>query len=406
MEISRIILIFTAMLLLASAAYPVSARFRIPFSALLLLIGYLSGVVIGLFGIDSGLRWHHFKDIVFNVFLPVLIFESALNINIRLLVRNLTPILLLAIPALLLTTLITASILYFSIDHSAFPWVAALICGVLLSATDPVAVLDMFKQFNINPRLTVVMEGESLFNDAIAIVLFSLLLAIALEPGQQLSWHTPILQFLYVMFGGAVVGIIAGLLVILANRWVTDPMVFTGITLGFAYLTFLGAKEWLHVSGIVAVLGYGLCLGWETRKHPEENRFPLLLSIWQFFAFMANAFVFLLVGFTFTLSMFTDMWLAMLFGILAVLLARAIGIYTSLPFIGRIPGVEPLNRQQHFIIYWGGLRGAVAIALALSLPLELDSWYTIQSITYGVVFFSVFVQAPLLHPVLQKLKSL
>jgi CPA1 family monovalent cation:H+ antiporter len=408
MEIGHILFMFIVMLLLAAVTYPLAEKLRIPFSALLLLSGILGAQVISFLEFDTGLRWYHFEDIIFKLFLPVLIFESALNIKSRELLRNLIIILLLAIPVMLLSTLIIAATLYFSIDHPGFPWIAALICGALLSATDPVAVLDMFKRFTISERLTVIMEGESLFNDAIAIVLFALLLSIALEPAQniqQLEWFSPLLSFLYVFFGGIFFGMVLGLLSILAYRWLPNRTLFTGVSLAFAYLSFILAEDWLHVSGVMAVLSYGLCLGWETQKE-KQNANQSLYSIWEFFAFIANAFVFILVGFTITFNMFVDMWLAMLLGILAVLLARAIGVYTSLPWLGKLGLVKSLSQAQHFVVYWGGLRGAVAIALALSLPLQFDSWYTIQSITYGVVLFSVFIQAPILYPILKKTRDL
>ncbi len=152
----------------------------------------------------------------------------------------------------------------------------------------------------------------------------------------------------------------------------------------------------------MAVLTYGICLGRETGNQ-EALAHHALLTIWHFFAFIANAFVFMLVGLTITTRMFSDMWLAMLLGILAVLLARAIGIYGTLPWLGRLSVIPSISQKEYFVVYWGGLRGAVAVALVLSLPLELDAWYTIQSITYGVVVFSIFIQAPALHLILNRL---
>lgn len=138
-----------------------AGELRIPFSALLLLIGILAGEAINILEFDTALRWYHFKDIIFNIFLPILIFESALNINSRALWQNLATVQLLAVPIMLLSTLIIETALYFKINHPGFPWIAALICSVLLSAIDPVAVLDIFKHFRISERLVILMEGRA-----------------------------------------------------------------------------------------------------------------------------------------------------------------------------------------------------------------------------------------------------
>ena len=401
MDISQTIFLFFTMLLVAAAAHPLAEKLRIPFSALLLLIGVLAAEVIGILDFDTGLRWYHFKDIIFNIFLPILIFESALNINSRVLRQNIVTIMMLAVPIMLLSTLIVAAVLYYGINHPGFPWIAALICGVLLSATDPVAVLAIFKRFSIGERLVVLMEGESLFNDAIAIVLFGLLVSIAVQPELDVAWHSPVISFLFVLFGGIIIGLLIGFLSMLLYRWLRNSLAFTAASLALAYLAFITAEHWLHVSGVMAVLAYGLCLGRETADQDNDSRLGLL-TVWRFFAFLANAFVFMLVGLTITPQMFSNMWLAMLLGILAVLVARAIGIYATLPWLGKLSVIPSLTPKEHFVVYWGGLRGAVAVALVLSLPLELDAWYTIQSITYGVVVFSIFIQAPSLNLVLRR----
>ncbi len=172
-----------------------------------------------------------------------MIFESALNINSRALLRNLGPILLLAVPIMLISTLIIATVLYFGINHPGFRWLAALICGALLSATDPVTVIDIFKHFKIGERLITFLEGESLFNDAIVIVLFGLLLSMAIEPTQQLAWHSPVLSFFYALLGGIITGLITGFISIPTYRWLrNNQLVFTGASLALVYLTFVAAE--------------------------------------------------------------------------------------------------------------------------------------------------------------------
>ena len=159
-----------------------------------------------------------------------------------------------------------------------------------------------------------------------------------------------------------------------------------------AYSAFLSAEHFLHVSGVMAVLVTGLFISWERCKRVEESVFEE--KLWEFNAYIANILIFLLVGITITIEMFTSHWFAMLLGIVAVLVARVVGIFVVLPFITKIFHIEPISRGYQAIIFWGGLRGAIVISLALSIPLELEYWYTVQSIAYGVVLFTLFVQAP------------
>lgn len=405
LDIAHILMFFTGMLLVALLVQPLAERLHVPFFAVLVIVGFLASELLVAAGIDTGLRWHHFHDLVFYVFLPILIFESSVHIDSKLLLRNLIPILILAIPLMLLSTLISAVILYFGIAHpSGFPWIAALLTGALLAATDPVTVIELFKMLGAPKRLIVLVEGESLFNDATAIVLFSILLTIAMTDQASINWLEGISDFARVFFGGIATGVLTGLLTHLMIRILRAPVPEAASTLVGAYAGFLLAEQWLHVSGIMAVLVTGLWTGWAKRhdKTPDDPRF--LYQLWAFNAYIANAMIFLLVGVTVTADMFTRQWLAMLLGIVAVLMARAIGIFVCVPWVSALPGVEAIDRPQQTLLFWGGVRGAVALALALSLPLSLDYWWTIQSITYGVVLFTLFVQAPSMQALMRRLK--
>lgn len=405
MDIHHFIAIFVGMLLLGVLAQPLARLLRMPFSALLVIVGYVSALAITGLGIDTGLRWHHIEPIMLNVFLPVLIFETALKIDIDRLVKNLPVVLLLAIPGMLLSVAVIAAVLFYAIGRpEGFPWIAALLCGAILSATDPVAVMDIFKRFEVSQRMSLIMEGESLFNDALAIVLFSMLLAIATASQASPGWYGPIIQFLYVFAGGLGVGAIAGIAARAAFHYLSEANLRVALTLALAYLAFIAAERWLHMSGVVAVLACGLLIGPRARLDGQGEG-ATLFSIWSFLAFAANALVFLLLGVTVTLQMFSDMWLAMLFGIVAVLLARAAGVFGLLSGVNLLSARQRTGLGEQTLIYWGGLRGAIAAALALSLPVELDYWYSVQSITYGVVVFSLFVQAPSIALVLRAMNK-
>ncbi len=390
---------YVALLLIAVISEPLVERLKIPFSAFLVVLGFGAGELFTTFGGDTGLHWQLFHDLIFFVFLPVLIFEAAFNIDIRQLFKNLPLILLLALPLMLLSTAITAALLYYGIAHpSGFPWIAALIAGALLSATDPVAVLALFKRVGAPERLRTIIDGESLFNDATAIVLYTLLLALATGEQQGASLGDATLRFLTIFVGGALAGGLAGLLAVLLHRIVEGEAARGVLSLLAAYGAFLIA-EGLHVSGVMAALSVGLVLGHAHRRSPEMAS---LHAIWEYKAWIANTLLFLISGISFQVAMFTDQWLAILIGIAAVLVARAVSVFAFVPLLGALPGVEPLPANWRPVVWLGGVRGAVTLALALSLPLTLDYWWTIQSVAYGVVLWTLLVHAGAMPWVLRR----
>ncbi|UCC55054.1 MAG: sodium:proton antiporter [Gammaproteobacteria bacterium] len=396
METPHAVFLLTGLLVLAIVLQPLARRLHIPPSALLVIAGFLASELMVGAGIDTGVRAGNFHDLVFFVFLPILIFESAYNIDVRLLLRNLLPVLFLAIPLMLLSALITAVLVYAGIAHpGGFPWIAALLTGALLSATDPVAVVALFREMGVPDRLGLLLEGESLFNDATAIVLFGVFLAMATGSGGPMTWTEASVHFSRVFFGGMLAGGMTGLVMAAVMKLLKDPVTRGVATVITAYLAFAIAESVLHVSGVMAVLVAGLVLG---RGRENES---FVQKLWEFNAWIANALVFLLVGVTITLDMFTERWLAMLIGIAGVISARAIGIFTCIPLLSRALPVEAIPRSYQVIMFWGGLRGAVTLALALSLPTSLDYWWTIQSIAFGVVLFTLFIQATTTGPLIR-----
>jgi CPA1 family monovalent cation:H+ antiporter len=401
MVIPHIVLFFLVLVGLAVLVEPLAARLGLPASAALVLVGFTASEAVVALGVDTGLRWWHFHDLIFYVFLPVLIFEAAFHLDLRLLSRNLIAVLILAIPAMLLSTGLIAVIVYYGIGHpSGFPWIAALITGALLSATDPAAVLDLLKRLGAPQRLRMLVDGESLFNDATAIVLFSLLLGLAAADRAQLSWTATLVEFLRVFLGGALVGGAIGALGWPLVTRLQGALRAALITIIAAYGSFLLAEDALHVSGVMAVLAAGLVLGAGYRR---RQRAEFVGELWRFKGHLANAMLFLLSGMTITVIMFTDRWLAMLIGIAAVAIARALAVFSLCPLISRLPGQATIPWSYQAVLYWGGVRGAVTLALALSLPAELEYGFTIQSIAYGVVVFNLFIQAPTMAPLMRRL---
>lgn len=386
-------LTFIGMLLLAVIAEPIARALHIPFSALLVLFGFAGSELLTANGIDTGLRWQQFNFLILHVFVPILVFESAFNLRARMLLKNLAPVLLLAIPLMLVAASISAAGVFFGLNHPAgFPWITALLCGVILSATDPVAVVALFKQLGPPEDLSALLQGESLFNDATAFVLFTLLVAAATS-GAQVQLSTAALTFVTTFFGGVAAGSVCGICGASLHKFFNTPTLRALIIAISGGLAFFLAERLLHVSGIVAVLLAGLILGEHHRHQAATDAFAG--ELWELGAYCCNALLFLLAGVTVTWHMFQSHWLAMLIGIAAAIGARAIVIYGLLPVGSRLLPGEAMLSSYKPVFMWGGLPGAVSLALALSLPTTLTGWYSVQSIVYGVVLFSLFVQAPL-----------
>jgi len=406
MAISVGLMMLAVMLLLALLLKPIAEKYHIPFVGLLVITGFMGSETLVYFGIDTGIRYDSFHDLIFFVFLPLLVFESAFKINAKQLLSNLIVILFFSIPIMLLSTVIAAAMVYYGIAHpTGFPWIAALLTGALLSSTDATVVLSILRKVGISKRLCLIIEGESLFNDATAIMTFSIFLYIAQHPMEDISILDASLRFLVVFLGGVVVGLFIGFAFLFLSRLLQDFVQQAIVTLIAAYISYLTAQQWLHVSGVMSVLVTGVVLGRVIHHDFQDHeKSSFVDDFWTFNVYVVEALMFLLMGVTITLDMFTDNWLAMLIGIVAVLIARAVGIFAGAPVISLLPRVAPISFIQQQLMFMGGLRGAVTLALALSLPIELSYWWTVQSIAFGVVLFTLFVQAPTLEIMCRKYK--
>ncbi|MDC9724465.1 MAG: sodium:proton antiporter [Gammaproteobacteria bacterium] len=404
MAISTGLILLAMMLLLALLLKPVAEKFHIPFAGLLVVTGFVGSEILVSLDIDTGIRYDSFHDLILFVFLPLLIFEAAFKINAQQLFKNLMAILFFAIPVMLFSTAIAAVMIYYGIGHpTGFPWIAALLTGSLLAATDPAAVLEIMRKAGVPDRLCILIEGEALFNDATAIVTFSIFLYIAQHPMEDISFMDASLRFLVVFFGGCIVGLFIGFGFLFLSRLLQDFVQQAIVTLIAAYISYLVAQQWLNVSGVMSVLVAGMILGRVIHHDFQDHeKSSFVDDFWTFNVYVAESLMFLLMGVTITLGMFSDNWLAMLIGIVAILIARAIGIFGGAKTLSFIPSFKPIRLGEQRLMFVGGLRGAVTLALALSLPFELDYWWTVQSIAFGVVLFTLFVQAPIMVPLLNK----
>jgi CPA1 family monovalent cation:H+ antiporter len=343
-------------------------------------------------------------DLVFEFILPPLLFEAALNIHWRELKGDLAVILILAI----FGTVIAAAVITGGLVAGlGWPVKSAAMFGILIAATDPVAVIAMFKDNKIHGRLRLLTESEALFNDGVAAVLFTLALAWASPTASAISPTYAVETFLFNVGGGIFLGALcAGTALAIAGH-TADHLVESTLTAVTAYGSFLLAQHF-QCSAVLATITAGLLMGNFgvladedfSRLTPHGREFAL--QLWEFIAFIANSLVFLLIGIAVAKIPFSQLgWWAMAGIILVVLLGRAAGVY-PLCWLFRKSGHAVSMPEQH-VLWWGGLKGALALALALNLPDALAFRNEILVATFGVVSFSVIAQGLTMPILLKKL---
>jgi CPA1 family monovalent cation:H+ antiporter len=363
-------------LLIASVIAVITRRLRIPYTVGLVLIGLALSLL-------SPTKINISPQIILALLVPPLVFEAAFHLRWEDLRRDFWLILLLAIPGVILTTLMVGGVVAWGTGLSIQ---AAMVFGALISATDPVAVVALFRRLGVPRRLQVLLEGESLFNDGTAIVMFNLMLSVAMAG--KFSPFISIRDFVAVAGGGVLVGITLGLLISKTIERIDDPLVETTLTTVLAFGSYLVA-EYFHVSGVLAVVAAGIVNGNAGSDGMSATTRVVVFNFWEYGAFIANSFIFLLIGLTIDINVMIENWVAILWAILAALVARAVSIYGFSIFGREIPA-----KWKH-VLFWGGLRGAIALALALSLP-ETGPLAPVreglQAMAFGVVVFTLLVQ--------------
>jgi CPA1 family monovalent cation:H+ antiporter len=387
LELQSGVAVFVAFLMVASAVAVLAERLPIPYETVLALVGLAVGAILGEQNI------HVTGDLLLFVFLPGLLFEAGFNLHWGNLREHLVGVALLATVGAFITTAVVA-LLGVAALGLALP--VAFLFGAMVSPTDPVAVIAIFRQLGVPDRLTTLVEGESLLNDGTGLVLFSL--ALAIYSGAVPSVPQAILDMLYLSLGGLAVGIATGF----ALSWLTARINFVRVELTFtaigAYGSYLVA-EWLHASGILAVVAAALVLGNFGRPRGMAPATEAAVTVfWDYVAFVLNSAIFLLIGMDIPWQNIGSSWLAILVAAIIVLVARAVAVY-GVMWPARLAGRGIPWRWKHLMV-WSGLRGAVAIALTLSLIGNTDPQITlIQTLTYGVALLSIVVQGGTIGPI-------
>ena len=377
------------LLLIASLVAIAVQRLRIPYTVALVVVGLL-------ITFQSPVQISLTPELILALFVPPLVFEAAFHLNINELRRNFLRIFLLAVPGVIVTTLVVGWII--SIGTS-LPLSMALVFGALIAATDPVAVMALFRTLGVPKRLALLVEGESLANDGTAIVLFNLMLVFALTGKFDLVNSAA--NFIRVSVGGTAVGLLLGWAVSRLIARVDDYLIETTLTTVLAFGSYLVAEQ-LHFSGVLAVLAAGLVNGNIGPQGMSPTTRIVLFNFWEYVAFLANSLVFLLIGLQVNIPALASSWQPVAWAVLAVLIARAIIVYGISWLANRFAEPVPL-RWQH-VLNWGGLRGAISLALVLSLPASLGGERELLKVmAFGVVLFALLVQSTTMRFLIRRL---
>ena len=380
------------LLLIAAVVAMLARRLRVPYSIGLVF----AGIVLALLPFSPNIALT--KQLVFTAFLPPLIFEAAIQLRWRDLRKDLLIILTFATVGVLLSAAATAIGMHY-LAH--WTWISALVFGVLIAATDPVSVIATFKDAGVHGRIRLLVEAESLFNDGTAAVGFTIALVFA--SGQSIG-VLGVTRTLFIIIAGSLVcgAVVAGLVLLLAGA-TDDHLVEITFTTVAAFGSFLLAEHF-HLSGVLAALTAGLIIGnvghltiaAETRAAVEE--------FWEYVAFVANSLIFLLIGMRLANQNYAFALLPVLIAILIVTVGRAVSIYPLSLLFGR--SQLRIKSQHQHVLFWGGLRGALALVLALGLPPEMPDREAIITVAFAVVAFSIFVQGLTIKPLMRRLGEL
>ncbi len=417
-DAAGVLLVIAGLLIVVACGQPLAARLRLPPSVLLAAVGVAIGgspIVLGLLGFTdpSSFSLNLFANLPITsvtfiyVFLPLLVFEAGFATDVRRTLDDAAPILLLAV----LATVIATAVIGFSLwPLAGLPLVVCLLLGAVVATTDPAAVIAIFRDVGAPARLTRLVEGEALLNDAAAIALFVVLLGMILS-GRQADIAGGLTEFVVSFVGGGIFGICIGrVLVLIMSQVGDDRLAEASLTLAFAYLAFIAAERLLHVSGVVSVLGCGLMVSAFGRARIAPSNWAFLSELWEQIAFWARSLIFLFAAILVP-RLLVDVTphdgVLLVVLIAAAFAARILSLFGLLPLVEWFGLSQPIDRAYKLAIIWGGLRGALTLVLALAVTenaaLDPGIRRFVAILATGFVLFTLFVNATTLRWVIRVL---
>ena len=391
--------VFIVLFCIASAVAIAVSRTRVPYTVALVAVG------LGVGSLHVFEPPHLTKDLLFSLFLPGLIFEAAYNMHATELRRVWRTVTVLAGPGIILSIIVAGFACAWALHRTGlatdFTWRDGLVFAALVSATDPVAVVSLFRKLGLDPRLTTLVEAESLFNDGTSIVAFTLILGFV--SGDASSVGGLVARFVLVVCGGAVIGAAVGYAIVRVTRHIDDPMIEITLTTIAAYGSFALAES-VGASGVIATVVAGLMLGTLGRESvfgPQTR--AAADSFWQYVAFALNSIVFLLIGFEVRPGGLLGVGRIIGIAFVVVILTRVLVVYGTGIVLRRTS--ERVSSGWAALITWGGLRGALAMVLALALPVDIPQRGLLIDMTFGVVIASLLIQGLTIPLVAERAKA-
>lgn len=419
LDIVAFLAVLATLLVVVAVSQPVAVRLKFAPVVLLAVIGVAIGAASAvLLHTPVGERFGNvaslFADLPVGaetfiyVFLPLLVFEGAITVDVRRMLEDAAPILMLAVVATVVCTAVVGFALW---PIAGLPLVVCLLLGSVVATTDPAAVIAVFRDVGAPARLTRLVEGEALLNDAAAIVMFTVLLGVIVS-GQKPNLVVGEEQFLVSFFGGAVLGFLAGRALLQLIPWTRDDRLAEAtLTVALPYLVFIAAEQVVHVSGVVAVLCAGLTVSASGRSRITPYNWSFITDLWAQIAFWAHSLVFVLASILvpkLLLDMqFHDVVLLAAL-IIAVFAARLIVLFLLVPLLSLVNLTEPISTAYNLAIAWGGLRGALTLVLALAVTenpaLKPEVQRFVAVLATGLVLFTLLVNGTTLRFVIRLLR--
>jgi CPA1 family monovalent cation:H+ antiporter len=384
---------FVVLVTAAAVVALLAHRFAVSYTVALVVFGIAAAIFAP--NIEVGIS----EELILAVLIPGLVFEASYKLDVIELRRSFGGVSLLAVPGVVLTAVIVAAVLLVA---TGLPFELGFVVGAMVAATDPASVIAAFKRLAVPRRLATLVEGESLFNDGTALVVFAIALAAV---AGTVSAAGAVITFALTIVLSIVIGGVIGFVASRIVATIDDHLIELTVTLAAAYGAYLVA-DLLHESGIIATVVAGMVLGTYGRRiGMSENTQEAIETVWEFIAFLLTALAFLLVGLVITIPQLIEAAVPIAWAVVAILAARALVVYVLVGGTARLisdrfhPAI-PVSWLH--VMFWAGLRGAVAVAMALSLPADFPQRTLLQEITFGVVLFTLLIQGTTTELVIRK----